>query len=447
MGILGGIALATTLRMQRPFTWGERVLLCVVSCICIGLQYTFGLQEIAHAPLVVTLLQSFPLDPLDIVSLNILLAAGPTLLTLGWLFFRPAQRSARLARVPLVVLALTAAGLQNFLGDSLKLPPFFSHVSPLSFPIASLLNLAQVLACALFAITILLCTRLVRRFNWLDHGAIFLVSLICALLQNTAWDRATHLLTQNRGPAVLLSSSLVTMNQPQFYTAAYNKLLAQGLMFVVICAFCLVGMLCLVYMLGRVALLQQFFGHQQRFWTIARRLLLRLEHGLLLAVTLTCLLLYWFFGKSTSLLRFSPGPFTIDQLVLVLLFAATLLALVRITRTFGRVERLVVQIDALACALLLLRSPADGSPLQAVQYWQIGLVLPSPFIAFGLVLIALISLFWLKRPAPPWTRKVLLGLLGCAFLCTLLQGISYTLVMIALLLFMEGILLAVQLEE
>ncbi len=444
VGILGGFALTMLLRLRYPFTWGERTLLCVVSCICIGLQYTFGLQEIAHAPLIATLLQTVPVDPLDLVSLNILLAVGPTLLTLCWLFLPSVQRSLRLTRLPLVVLALTAAGLQNFLASSLSLPPLFAQASPLALPVANLLNLAQLLSCLLFFLIILLAIRLLGRFSLLDHGAIFTVSLTCALLQSAAWDKATHLSAQEGKPASLLSSSLATLNQPQFYTAAYNKLLAQGLMGFVICTLCLVSLLCAAHLLRNLVPFHALFLRQQRFWSSTQQFLYRLEHGLLLVVTVTCLLLYWFFGASTMFLRLSLGFFTPGNLMLLILFVAALLALVRVAHPFfGRVERLLVQIDALACALLLLRDPADTSPLQTVQRWHLTFSLPSACISFGLLLTALLSLLWLCRTTTP-TRRILLLLFGGALLCTLLQGLGYPFVLTTLLLLVEGILLAFQ---
>jgi hypothetical protein len=287
-----------------------------------------------------------------------------------------------------------------------------------------------------------------RRFRWLDHGAIFTVSLSCALLQSTAWDKPTLLSLQRDQPPSLLSSSIATLNQPQFYTAACNKLLAQGLMFVVLSAFFLVGLLLTVRLLSRVPRFQAFFAlRRSLFWPRTWRFLLRLEHVLLLVVTLTCFLLYWFFGMSTSLLRFSPGPFSLGQLLLALLLFASLLALVRIARPSGRIERLIVQLDALVCALLLVRGPLDSSPLQAVQNWQFSLTLPSLLFSFGLVLTCLFSLFWLKRRPPSWSRNLLFSLLFASLLCSLLQGSGYFLVLASLVLLLEGVLLAVQLDQ
>jgi hypothetical protein len=257
-----------------------------------------------------------------------------------------------------------------------------------------------------------------------------------------------HFSTQEGGrSAALLSSSIATLNQPQFYTAAYNKLLAQGLMFVVICSLGLVVLLCMRYLLGFDVRFERFVNRQQRFWVCAHQLLHRLERALLLAVTATCLLLYWFFGQSSSVLSSALGQLSLGRLLLVLLCSAFLVALVRVARAKGRFERLLVQLDALACALLLWRDPLDTSALQVVQSWNLSLTLPSSLIALCLIGMVLFSFLWLKRPSTPWTRKVLCALFLGALLCAFLQGISYFWIMASLVLFMEGLLLAVQVER
>lgn len=450
-GILVGIlccAAIVVLFRSRRFNWGEGLLLCGITCAGMLLQYTFGLSEIVYIQVLFSGSRAGTANVLDLITLNMLLTLLPPAISLGCLLLSRTRRSWRLARLPVLPVAFSCVVLQLWLGS--VHPPFAPSLAIFDQRLAELGNDNVLIASLLFSTALFLGFRLWKRFSWPDHGALFAVALICALIQNAAWDRAISIppLAQN-SYALLLSSSVAALNQPQFYAAACNKLIAQGLFLVVTAGLLLAASMIVFPVVRRMPRIRKLLPLKAAHLQSIQRIVRCTEHLLVLLVNCTCVLLYWFFGASTSLLAFSPGGLiSVGQLLLVLLLLITPVELVRVSQPFSGVDRLIVLFDALACALLLFKGNTQvAHPVKqvVVQPWSLQLVpgLPIVFVLFCLCGMVLVSFFWLRLFKSRHIQRGVFCFSLLAFAClACYPWFGYSMLVISFIMLMQILLLS-----
>ncbi len=181
VGILGVVAVVSLIRFRSPFAGIDRVLLLVVAFIYMGLQYTFGLQEITQSALFSPNIQGA--SPLNLVVLNLVLIGVPGMSALLWLFL--VKGSSSMSRVPLLLLALVCAiaELPETMLHGVQQSPY---TKLLGVKVLNSLDANQLVAYGLVLCTLLLFFRLGRNFTWLDRVVIFCVAIACTLLQGSS---------------------------------------------------------------------------------------------------------------------------------------------------------------------------------------------------------------------------------------------------------------------
>jgi hypothetical protein len=452
IAILLAIALVEILSLKAQFNLLDRMLLFITACIYMGLQYTYGLQEILHMPLSVS--NAPQSDPLSLYTFNLLLAGIPTISALVFLFIIP--KSSRLNRLPLLLLAFAYAALQEYLGQSVSVSLFSLPHYPLTMRLQNALNINQLIMNGLLAIALLLLFRLTARFSRLDRVALYCVAIVCTLIQVSAWDKTTTAQALNISRSALLTLGIANATNSQFYIVATNKLLALLLEIIVIGALVLMGGNIFAHLLQQYRWPYHIINRVYRFFSQVDRFSQLLDHSVVLIVTITCVLLQLFFGAEEYLLSYSLNlqviAVTSNQVAILLLILAAIFALFRLTRPFGNMDRFIVLIDAIACMFLFFRNSRGkhfSFSAPGIQQWVTSphLGLPSLYIAIGLLLTALISFVWLKRSFPAADRSLLLILFGLALLCALLQIAGYIFVVAALIVLLHGVLLATRVEE
>lgn len=445
------LLLIALLRMRTTFSWGDRLSVFLAICACAGMQFTFGLQEMAQGAS-----NTAGGDPLAVASFNLLLISVPALLAFVWLFLRP--RNAWVERIPLLPFAIAVAWLQSFLGKDVSFPSSTAtNTYPLLTKLTDVLNINQLIAYGLIGIALMLFWRLRTSVTRIDRIAIYTVALACALLQTSAWSKQEAARTLGTTGSVL-SNSLAPNNSSSLYIAAFNNVIGQSMMILV-----LVGSLIAI---GAVFLFiaRQFhwvntvtLSTTNRF-TWIEPFVARLDHGMVLGIALISVLLQLFFGSGERLLVYSfqtqGMTIHVDEIVTGILIITVLVALFRFSRPFTGVDRFLVAVSALACALLLFRGQDDKHlpvAIPGISHWIANphLALPLLCIGLGLFLAVLVSLGWFRGPYPLEDRHLLLICSGVAAFCMLLAlipSISSVFVLATLIILLQGIVLALRVE-
>jgi hypothetical protein len=143
------------------------------------------------------------------------------------------------------------------------------------------------------------------------------------------------------------------------------------------------------------------------------------------------------------------------QLIIAFLLTACLIALVRISSPFSNIDRWIILINVIACTLLLFSGHAqqtsmqDSSKITSVKHWLADhqIVLPPQGVAFGLLLIALVSLMWIRRRIPQTYRNMLKIGFGLTLVCAVLQWFFPAFLLVGLIMLTLSILVAIQVEQ
>ena len=184
-----------------------------------------------------------------------------------------------------------------------------------------------------------------------------------------------------------------------------------------------------------------------------------------LGVVVVALLLLNFFGNRGLLaLFFNPRDvttnapdivITYNRLLMILLGFFGFIALLRLKYAFGWVERIAVLLGGVACMLILAdggslqKMPLLSSDMQQVTGDVFSILTTDHVVAACVCISALISLFWLTRGKSTSDRVVPGIVFGAAVLFALIQYNHFQplFLLIALILLMQGILIAAQIER
>jgi len=451
------VALIELARCKYLFTGTDRLLLFIVALIATPLQFSYGLQEIHHLPFFLIYANNIIKTSSDFVTLNTLLIGAPVISALLWLFIAP--DSAYLSRLPLVPLALACAALQSFLGSTVQSSRLKSPLYPLASSLDSIMHLNQLITYGLILIIIVLFCRWLHPFRWFEQFSLFYVAIVGALLQNAAWN----IDDPSTSPPVR-SQNLQGTTMPQLYTLVINKLLAQAFTLIVLITLAIAIISIFLYLAYQFAWATRQMNRVRKRFTWVDKLDLHLNHILLLVTTITSISLLWLFGNSISLLK--PTLFTIpfnqqtynltlNQLIILLLIIGSLFALVRLSRPFSSMDRWIILINAIVCALLLFSSYIQQTAMQQqskimrVKPWLADphIVLPSQGIALGLLFAVVVSFMWVKRRFPQPYRSLLKIGCGLALTCAILQWLAPFFLLASLIIVTLSILLTVRVEQ
>ncbi len=457
--ILLAVSLIELCRAKYTFRDIDIILLFIVTLIITPMHFFYGLHEITYLLSSISYPTHFIKTPLDLATFNIILTSIPIIASLFWIFLAPV--SLYLIRLPLLPLSLACVALQSFLGPAAPLPLLNPPLYPLASSLGSIIHLDQLTAYGLILIIVVLFCRRQRPFRWFEQSSLFYVATVCALLQNAAWN-TDNLFTSL--PTHSQTLRRITITQPQLHLLTINKLLTQALTLLVLTT--------LTIAISNVFLrlgcyftwpTRQINRIRKRFPWISQ-LSLRLDHILLFFMTIASIPLLWLFGDNISLLKHvlfiipfnqQKDNLTVNQLMILLLGVSSLVALVRISRPFTGIDRWIILINALVCAMLLFSSSSPQMTIQqqsqiiGVKLWLADpqIVLPSQGIGFGLLFAVLVSFMWVKRHFPqPYHSLQIIGF-GLALICTLLQWFIPFCLVAGLIIVTLSIFLTIQVEQ
>ena len=437
-------------RRKRPFTrsgrpWYHRLPLFTVALIAAILQLAYGLQEITHLPPFMFHIQQTTELSLNLATFNVLLASVPVVTALLRLFVT--QGSSHLRRLLLLLLGLSCAALQNFLGPVVQFPLLKTPQYPLGTTLASIMHINQLAAYSLALIAYVLVCRWQRPFGWFDHFSLLCVVTVCAFLQSTACNNS----------CVSHSPQGVPIQQSQLYMIAINKLLAQMLMLIVLAVLTITISRIFLHLASNFTWVdRQIMRANQRFMWLDH-FPLPFNHFILLVTSITNILLLWLHSNSilritTSILSFTFMRF---QLIIASLLICSLATLIRISRPFNSNDRWFILINVVTCDLLLFTGYAqqtimqDSSKITSVKPWLVDphIVLPPQVIMFGLLFAVLVSFMWIKRRFPQTHRSMLKVGFGLTLACAVLQWLTPAFLLASLIMLTLSILLAIRMEQ
>ncbi len=260
-----------------------------------------------------------------------------------------------------------------------------------------------------------------------------------------AWDNGT----QGQFQRTQLRFSVI--NLPQIYLVAINELVARILMLIVVGGLLIAAIVVFLHIGRQYAWINRIVLNAKKRFQWVEQLVLRLDHVMVLVVTIACILLQLFFGSDVPIIPSSSSTqgigFTLSQVTALVLVLAVIIALFRLSRPFNWLDRLIVFVDAITCIPLLFSGQTNFLPY--VQQWIATphIALPAQFVAIGLFVAALVSLTWLKLPFLRGNQGMLLTIFGIVLVCALLQSLNYTFALVALIMLIQGVLLATQVER
>jgi len=432
---------------KHPFTrsgrpWSHRLPLFIVALSATILQLAYGLQEITHLPLFMFYVQQTTEQSLNLATFNVLLAGVPVVTALLRLFI--AQGSSHLRRLLLLLLGLSCAALQNFLGPIVQFSLLKAPLYPLDTSLTSIMHINQLAAYSLALIAYILLCRWQRPFGWFDQFSLFCVVIVCAFLQSTACNYN----------GVSQSTQGIPIQQSQLYMIVINQLLAQVLM--------LIALVILTITISRIFLhlASDFTWVDRQITRVNRRFMwldrfaLPFNHFILLITSITNILLLWL--HSSSILQVtSIQSFTRSQLIIAFLLICSLATLIRILHPFSSIDRWLILMNVITCALLLFTGYTQQTIMQdhfkitSVKPWLADphIMFPLQSIAFGLLFATLVSLIWVRRRVPQTHRSMLKVMFGLTLVCAALQWLTPAFLLAGLIMLTLSILLAIQVEQ
>ncbi|GCE05802.1 serine/threonine-protein kinase [Dictyobacter aurantiacus] len=450
-------AVCSFARIRRAYAWFDRVMVFIVSIIAIALQLHLGsLNELVQTPLSAALFwMGKPGENQDMVF-NVLLGWGPLLIALLWIFL--VSGSTRLARISLTVLAVACVLLQNMLENAPATHPVPVLTGLFATSFMALLNVNLLAAYGLLILVALQLLRARHFFTALERGIIHLVALLTALLQAAIWSHASSSLPAD--PRVL----------PGWRAAPQvgMEIVVGNQVGAVIFLWCIVGMVGAVA--GRVIWRHVKSANQQNSslnnssfqwqpqlqpqqswkWPL---ITMRLEHLILWLTTLALVLTLPFFGTASGPLSSGLGGGAIgidlNQLLWWMLLLFLVVGLFRLVRPFSGWDRWQMLCNTLVLGLLFFdHGKKGGNTHTNIIAWFANphIVLPFYIATMGLIVIALLSLLWLKRAFQPTERTILWICFGLALCCAFLQIISPIFLLAACVLLFQGILFVTRVE-
>ncbi len=443
------ISLIELFRYKCTFKDLDIILLCIIALIAMPIQFFYGLHEITFLFSSVGYASNLIKTPRDLATFNTLLAGIPVTASLLWIFLAPA--SPYLGRLLLLPLALACAALQSFLGPTAPLPLLTPPLYPLAGSLWGIMHLNQLATYGLILIIASLFCRWQHPFRWFELFSLFYVAIVCALLQNAAWNLDNtfiYLPIHSQNP------------QLQIYLLAINKLFTQALMLLILTTLTITISSLFVRLGYYFTWSTQQISRVRKRFSWVDQLGLRLNHMLLFFTTITNIPLLWLFGNNIPLLdailfNHQKDNLTLNQLMILILVIGSLVALVRLSRPLTGTDRWIILINALVCTMLLFSSYSQQMTGQqqpqitSVKLWLADphLVLPSQSIGLGLLFAILVSFMWVKRRFPQPYRSIQIIGFGLALICVLLQWLIPFCLVAGLIIVTLSIFLTIQVEQ
>jgi hypothetical protein len=462
--LLGCVGIISLLRISRPFTGFDRVMLFTLCLLYMPLQYTFGLSELSHA---------FPgVFQSGLVVLNLLMLALPLVLAILAFFPLPDQM-AWIRLLPLFAVSVGVACLQGFLGDYEPFSALSSHSQQVVDSVPHLALFGQVVffslavAIALLFIGVIFYLRAPVSAKWsststpantarasriasaADRIGILGVALGCGAVQWAFWQG-------------MLQSAPPLFASAQSANSLYAPLLSLGVGYTVM------GISLLTTGIVAVSAL---FNLSQTYPRLAG-LVQFLDRVTVLGITIIGLLLFSTFGNRGGWLAnslnlgqgtssgASSAPasditihYSLILMILIALFG--LIAFFRLTRAFGRAERVLLLLCG-AGTMLMLTDTLDVQQLplfSANMHQAAGNFFSSlnadQVVALSLLIAALLSFAWLLSTTLVSDRLALGLVFGLVALLALIAAVpaQQAPVILAFIVMMQGVLIAAKVER
>jgi serine/threonine protein kinase len=465
--LLGSIGVISLLRFPQPFGGFDRAMIFMLCLLYLPLQYTFGLSELNQA--------SPGVFQPGLVGINILIFIAPLLLAV-FAFFPLPDQMAWIRLLPLFAVSLGVGWLQGFLGEREPFSVLSSNSHQITNSLPHLAIFGQVvffslaIAIALLFIGVIFYRRRIpvpARARWqntstgannvgasrtssaADRIGILGVTLGCGAVQWAFWQSMLQ-----QAPA--LSSTAQGINQ------LYAPLLSLGT------GYTAMGIAILTT--GLVAASTLFNpSHAHSF---IEGLVKFTDRVTVLGVAVISLLLLSSFGNNGGLLANSinlshlissgstssaGSDFTIHYslipIILIGLFG--LIALFRLKRAFGWVERTLMLLCGVG-AMLMLTDTVDVQqlPLLSANVQQaagnfFSSLSADQIVALSVLIAALLSFTWLLSTNIVSDRVALAIIFGFGLLFALIDAVSahQMLLIIALVVMIQGVLIAAKVER
>ena len=271
-------------------------------------------------------------------------------------------------------------------------------------------------------------------------------------------------------PVPSQGSQVITIDPSQLTMLVIKNLLTQSLTLLVLAGLVIAISGMFIYIAKDFAWADRQITRIKQRFTWLDKLVLRINHLILLAASITCIFLLWL-GESERLLFSSTLIFeTVSQLItfvlslcsagallliMLLLVICSIVTLVRLSLPFSHIDRWLILMNVIVCALLLFSGYAqrttmqDHSQITSVKPWLADphIVHSSQGIAFGLLLTTLVALLWGKRLIPQTYRNMLKVGFGLTLVCAVLQWFTPVFLLAGLIMLTLSILVAIQVEQ
>jgi len=447
--LLAFIAFYFLCRLASIFSRFDRFLLLVVALLFASLQLFLGYDELPHLHWLTSILASG--GKLNFADVDVLLILVPLLGAGAAVIF--GHRFAYISRVAIFLLALACAFLQNASIADINIS--FSStatISPLTLYAVNIFSFNQLIIYGGFLVAVLLLfVRLIHQQSWIDRPAVFVIAIVSALLLLSLAPQLSHFSLFGVDPSLVNPDLLIALSQ----------IIASGLLICVAISICITVLSALVNLARQVPRVNR--GAQavvyHFIWVPETRSMI--DRIIILGVVLTATLLIAFFGDTRPVLAQSYNVqgsiVSVIPVSLVLLAFLTVVALFRIKGQFNRWDCFTVLIAALACALLAFQNEnlPQITPLQLTNIQQfMGNLLqgnvPNILLFFALLASAALSLLWLRRTptrVDHALRFVLIISFAGAIFFLLLQHLWQPALLVALVMLIEGVFVAMQMER
>ncbi|GHO83454.1 serine/threonine-protein kinase [Dictyobacter formicarum] len=447
---LAGCVLCSFMRIIRAYGSLDRVMIFIIAVIAVPLQLHLGsLNELVQTPLVALMYwMGKPGTNQDMVF-NVLPGWGPLFIALLWIFI--VSGSTRLARLSLAILAIPCVLLQNTLENTPVAHPVPILTGLFATSFTSLLNVNQIVAYGLLSLLVVQFLRSRSFFTGVERTIIYLVALLTALLQAAVWSHASSS-SLAADPHVLHGWQI--SSQVGMEIVVGNQVGAAIFLWLIIG----VGGAVLGRLIWRrmksASLNNSNYLWQQQSWNWLL-IIIRLEHLIVWMTTLALVLILPFFGTASAPLSFVLGgsvlAIDINQLLWWFLLFLLVVGLFRLVRPFNGWDRWHMLYNTLTLALLFFghnKSGVDPHNTNIIAWFATPhLALPFYVATIGLIVVALVSLLWLKRAFLPTEQTILWICFGLALCCTFLQVINPIFLLVACTLLFQGILFVIRVER
>ena len=436
--LLAVIACLALVSLLRPFSRWDRILIAFMALVSVWQQWLLGKQEL------LVLFQYASPTSRELLTINVinwlLILAPPFLCVLSLRY--PAE--SRIARMPVLLLAIVSGTLQQVLAPSILLPATSAGQSySLSARFLDVLSLDQIVFGGFLLLAAILLITLFKRTgrSLLDYIAIFTLAAGCIGLQLAAWHQ-------------------------------YNTLEKEPLNVLLVLLLCLAlccTLLCTIVSIMLAAARKGVASPTGDWATCVGKLAAGMGHIMIVLSVVICLLLQWSFGRHEPFHAVFPIRLTdygvakqtivLWQEIFVLQVIIGIIAFATFchfcwsrkpfdnARPFGIVAPFTALTNMLVCTLFL----AGDNPVLSLLFLQQGLSVNAPtmptalalFTPLALLLTVVVSLFWLRNVATPFMLRTLQIILGLALICALAQFIWPLFAIIALVVLIQGLLLVV----